>query len=609
MSPEIIIVFSIIGVAAAMMASNRVRFDIVAVLVVLSLILSGILTPSEALAGFGSTVVILVAGLLVVGEMLDRTGVANGIGNLILKHGGGSETRLLVLIMIGAAVLGAVMSSTAVVAIFIPIVLRIAKETKLNASRILLPMSYAALISGMLTLIATTPNLVISEELVGADYEGFGFFSFTLVGFAVLAIAIVYVLFFGRRMLASESQPEINENRVRSILGMWEEYRIDREMRQLRVGDGSQLGSKTLAELNIQNEYGVLISGIKRQKAGKRWLSVDATTEILSGDTIIAAGKPEELDRMQEEQSMVAEPYSTPEAVRRFWEIGAATVMVHAESALIGKSLCDLEFRSRYGLQVFGLRRNGEAVADYETLPLESSDFLLVIGPWRHIQQLQTAAHDFVMLELPAEKTTVIPAYMKMSVAIMILAAMVLLSVFDIVPLVAAVIMAVMAGIFTRCITIEDSYRAIPWSSLVLVAGMLPLADALEKTGGTKLIVDALMGSLGGGGPVVVMSALFFLTAALGLFLSNTAAAVLVAPIAITSAEALGVSPYPFALAVLIAASAAFMTPVSTPVVTLVVEPGQYRFMDFVKVGVPLLILTYLVTVFLAPLMFPFTPK
>jgi di/tricarboxylate transporter len=177
-----------------------------------------------------------------------------------------------------------------------------------------------------------------------------------------------------------------------------------------------------------------------------------------------------------------------------------------------------------------------------------------------------------------------------------------------VVPLVAAVLMAVLAAVFSGCLTMEDSYRSIHWSSLVLVAGMLPLADALEKTGGTQLIVDALMNGVGDAGPYVMMSALFFLTAALGLFLSNTAAAVLVAPIAIIAAQALEISPYPFAVAVLISASAAFVTPVSTPVVTLVVEPGKYAFVDFVKVGLPLLILTYGVTLLVTPLFFPFYP-
>jgi di/tricarboxylate transporter len=201
---------------------------------------------------------------------------------------------------------------------------------------------------------------------------------------------------------------------------------------------------------------------------------------------------------------------------------------------------------------------------------------------------------------------TLTPAYRRKPVALVILAVMVLLTVFDVVPIVAAVMMAAMAAVFTRCLTMEDSYRAIHWSSLVLVAGMLPLADALQKTGGTRIIVDALMYGVGDSSPSLMLTVIFFLTAALGMFLSNTAAAVLVAPIAIIAAESLGVSPYPFAIAVLIAASAAFMTPVSTPVVTLVVEPGRYGFMDFVKVGVPLTLLTWVVTLLLAPLLFPF---
>ena len=243
---------------------------------------------------------------------------------------------------------------------------------------------------------------------------------------------------------------------------------------------------------------------------------------------------------------------------------------------------------------------------EYEDVKLAASDNLLVMGPWSQIQQLQARHHDFVVLETPTEQAEVVPAYRRMPLALVILAAMVLLSIFNLIPLVAVVLMAALAAVFSGCLTMEDSYRAIHWSSLVLVAGMLPLADALEKTGGTQLIVDTLMYSVGDAGPNVMMSVIFFLTAGLGLFLSNTASAVLVAPIAIYAAEALGVSPYPFAIAVLIAASAAFVTPVSTPVVTLVVDPGRYAFMDFVKVGVPLLVLAYAVTLPVVPLFFPF---
>ena len=323
---------------------------------------------------------------------------------------------------------------------------------------------------------------------------------------------------------------------------------------------------------------------------------------------LAVVGPPDELERFCEEQTLQPQPRSEQEQKRWLWDIGGSVALIHPDSGLIGKSLRDAEFRSNYGIDVLGLRRAGEAVAEYANTRLQASDSLFLVGPWPSIRQLQTLAHDFVVLEMPAELADVVPSYRRMPVALAILVGMVLLTVFDLVPLVAAVLLAVLAAVFTRCLTMEDAYRSIHWSSLVLVAGMLPLADALDVTGGTQLVVDTLLSAAGDSSPHVMLSIIFFLTAGLGLVLSNTASAVLVAPIAIYAAAALNVSPYTFAVAVLIAASSAYSTPVSTPVVTLVVDPGRYRFTDFVKVGVPLLLLSYLVTLLVAPLVFPFTP-
>lgn len=600
-------VFGVIGVAAALMASNRVRFDIVALLVVLALMLSGVLSVGQALSGFGSSVVVLVAGLLVVGEMLDRTGVAVAIGDWILKKGGTNETRLLVVIMAGAAALGAVMSSTAVVAIFIPIVLRIAAETNLNASRMLMPMSYAALISGMLTLIATTPNLVVSEELKDAGFEGFGFFSFSPVGLAVLVVAIIYILVAGRRLLPRQDLESKADRIGRNIDELWQDFRTERVYQLVQIDADSPLAGKTIADAELGTRFGVRVVGLKRGTGDEEKIAVPGPdTELHARDTLLIVGLPADNQRLSADQSLTEIAPSRQQRQRWLWTLGGAAVLIHPESRLIGKTLRELEFRTRYGLDVFGLRRSRKPVTDYEDVKLTASDSLFVVGSWSRVQQLQSLHHDFVVLELPTELAEVVPAHRRMPVALLILAAMVLLTIFNVVPLVAAVIMAALAAVFTRCLSMEDSYRAIHWSSLVLVAGMLPLADALDQTGGTDIVVDALMSSVGDSGPGMMLTAIFFLTAALGLFLSNTAAAVLVAPIAIHAAQELAVSPYPFAVAVLIAASAAFVTPVSTPVVTLVVEPGRYGFKDFVKVGVPLLLLTYLVTLLLAPLIFPF---
>jgi len=610
MTNEAVFVVALIGVAAALMASNRVRYDMVALLVVLALMISGVLSVSESLAGFGSSVVIVVAGLLVVGEMLARTGVARAIGDWILKQGGNNETLLLILIMFGAGLLGSIMSSTAVVAIFIPIVLRISAEANLNSSRMLMPMSYAALISGMLTLIATTPNIVVHQELKEAGFDGFGFFGFTLLGLAILVVAVAYVLLIGRRILPGTIQNSGESNTGRSILELWEDFRTDEEYRRLQVASNSPLVGMNIAEAEIGSRYQVRLVGIEHGGSGDNPITApDGSTVLRSDDVILAVGKPQDIERLLNEQSLRPLTISKRERQRWLWDIGGAAVLIHPESKLIGKSLIEAEFRSRYGVHVLGLRRTRKPVPNFRDTRLQSADSLFVVGPWSKISQLQSRAHDFVVLEMPTELAEMVPSYRRMPTALTILVAMVLLTVFDVVPLVAAVLMAALAAVFTRCLTMEDAYRSIHWSSIVLIAGMLPLADALYVTGGTQVIVDGLLSVAGDSGPYFMLSVLFFLTAALGLVLSNTASAVLVAPIAIYAAGALDVSPYPFAVAVLIAASAAFSTPVSTPVVTLIVDPGGYKFADFIKVGLPLVFLTYVVTLLVAPLIFPFYPS
>jgi di/tricarboxylate transporter len=607
MTADAAFVFGLIVVAAIAMASNRIRFDVVALMVVLALILSGVLSVGEALAGFGSSVVILVAGLLVVGEMLARTGVARAVGDWILQRGGSNETRLLVLIMAGAGLLGAVMSSTAVVAIFIPIVLRIAAETNLNGARLLLPMSYAALISGMLTLIATTPNIVVHEELKEAGYAGLGFFSFTVIGLAILAVAILYVLFIGRRLLSSETRSAHADSVVRSIFDLWEEFRTTEDYHRLRINPSSPLANVTIADSDLQAD-GVRILGIDRKGAGGESITTapSPATDLRPGDILLVIGPESNTERLAEALDLTLLPTEIGERQRWLWELGAAAVLVHPESGMIGKTLKEIEFRSIYDLNIVGLRRHGEAQEEFRDTPFQSADSLMVVGAWKRIRQLQTRTHDFVVTEIPQEIGDIVPSHNKMPIALAILVGMVGLTIFDVIPLVAAVLIAALAAVFTRCMTMEDAYESIHWSSIVLIAGMLPLADALYATGGTQLIVDGLMGVAGDSGPYVMMSVLFALTAALSLVLSNTASAVLVAPIAIYAAAALGLSPYPFAVTVLIAASCAYSTPVSTPVVTLVVDPGGYRFADFLKVGVPMLILSYLVTILLTPLVFPF---
>lgn len=608
MNHDMLFVFGLLAVASVAMASNRIRFDIIALGVVIALGVSGILTVQEAVAGFGNTVVILVAGLLVVGEMLDRTGIARKVGDLIAKKGGKSEARLLVVIMLAACILGGFMSSTAIVAIFIPIVVRIAAETGVSKSKLLIPMSYAALISGMLTLIATPTNLVVHGELQQAGFDGFNFFSFTPLGLAIMVTAVAYFALFARKLLPEVKSTSANTRTKRSTVEMFLAYNQQDKVSGYRLTEGSDFIGKTIQETHLPSTYGVRIISIIRERKRNEFSIFfgDKSIQLREGDVLNIQGKPEAHEALVAVSGIEANELSNRMREQVRWELGTSSVLIHPESSLINKTIEEIGFQNEYGLQVLGIRRGKEPLQDFNKVKLKSSDSLFVVGNWTDIKQLAKHNHDFIVLEEPSDKDDFSPTFRKAPIALGILAMLVAVSVLELIPLTITVICAALAAVFSRCMTMEDAYRSIHWNSIVLIAGLLPMADALEKTGGTDLIVDALMGALGAAPHSVMFTALFFITALIGLFLSNTASAVLLAPIAITAAEMQGVSPYPYAIAVMIAASAAYSTPVSTPVVTLVMEPGEYAFFDFVKVGVPLLILTWMVTVLLAPLMFPY---
>jgi len=605
---ETYFVFALVGLAVVLFSSSRVRLDFVALLIVLLLAVSGILTADEAFAGFGNPVVLLVAGLFVIGEALDRTGVAQSIGVWITDVGGASHTRLTVLIMMVAAALSSVMSSTAVVAIFIPIIFKVSKQTGINTSRLLLPMSFAAMISGMLTLIATMPNMVVSETLVSSGFEPLGFFSFSPIGIAVLLVAIVYFLTIGNRLLHGSGQsttPPAN----RTITELWQEFTIAGFVNSVYVPDDSPLRGQTIGDAAIESRYGIHVLGMSLALGhGERGETLEAgpTDEISAGCYLLLTGEPPQVEEFVTANGLVVLPIPEREKRRQLQESGAGVIMIHPHSQFRGKSIRQANLRTLHGIHVIGMRRGQERVDQFQDVALREADMLLVAGRWQRIAQLGKAKHDFVLLELPAEYAEARPGFRLAPIAIAVLAMMVVLSLSGLVPISVAVMIAAMTAVITRCLTAEDAYHAISWSSLVLLAGMLPLAAALEKTGGTQLLVDSVLGAVGSGEPYLMMTILFFLTACLSLFLSNTATAVLLAPVAVRMAQSLDVSPYPLAITVLIAASSAFASPVASPVVTLVVEPGRYRFVDFVKVGGPLMFIAYLTNLLLTPWLFPF---
>ncbi|CAI8908454.1 putative transporter YfbS [Pseudomonas donghuensis] len=607
MNPQLLWVLGLLFAAVALFIANRPRMDVVALLVIVALPLLGILSVQEALAGFSDPNVVLIAALFVIGEGLVRTGIAYRIGEWMADRAGNSEARLIVLLMVCVAGLGSVMSSTGVVAIFIPVVLSIAARMKVSPSRLMMPLAFAGLISGMLSLVATPPNVVVHSELVRHGESGFSFFSFTPFGLVVLLLGVGYML-LTRHWLGGEVRKDGSAQTRRTLLDLIIDYKLAGRERRLRVRPGSPLIGHSLSELKLRTEHGASVVGIERQhKFTTRVLSPDSSTTVHEGDVLLLDLFAPKDDLRSLCQGMQLEPLHFKAAyfIDQSQEVGMAEVAVPPGSQLIGKSLLELTFRSRWGLNVVGLRRDQAAIEEQlveEKLKL--GDTLLVIGTWKAIRQLQTQPRDFLVLSLPAEIDNVAPAGNRAPYALISLAVMVGLMVSGVVPNVIATLIGCLLMGAGRCIDMNSAYRAIHWQSLVLIVGMLPFALALQKTGGIALAVHGLVQMLGSAGPYVILASLFAITAIIGLFISNTATAVLMAPVAVTTAEQLGASPYPFAMIVALAASAAFMTPVSSPVNTLVLGPGQYRFGDFVKVGVPFTLLVMVASVIMVPWLF-----
>lgn len=609
MTSEMLFVFGVVFVAGALMVSGKVRLDIVALMVVLTFVLGGALTVPEALAGFGNPVVVMVAGLLVISEMLARTGVAHHIGKWITRYGGDGEVRLIIFLTLVVATLGCFMSNTAVVAIFIPVVLSVANKTNLNASRLLMPLAFAGIVSGMLTLIATPPNLVVSEELNRAGFEPFGFFSFTPIGAAVLCVFLVYIIVVGRHLLPGErfAPPKTP---ARSMQNLLDEFELAGTAHRLQIPMGSPLIGRTLADSQIGSEYNVWIVILEHTGRLSSGITTapSAEVQIRGGDVLVVHGTREAADQVARDHNLSRLTVTDMDRARWIQETGIAKVLIHPESRLIGSTLRAIGLRRTYGIQVLGVRRRNEAMKDFLNQRIESGDAMLVIGPWNRIRQLQSELHDFVVLVLPAEIEHVAPTWQRSPAALVILALMVALAAFKIVPVVIAVTICALLAVVTRCLTMEQAYAGIHWSTVVLIAGMMSVAQAMVKTGAIELLAGNLVAGVGQAGPYVMLATLFTLAATLGMVLTSTASAILCAPVAIHAAEALEVSPQAFAMAVAIGASAGFVMPVSSAAVMLVVGPGKYRLRDFFKVGIPLLFLTGLIAIILTPLLFPFQP-
>ncbi|HDT5203505.1 TPA: SLC13 family permease [Klebsiella quasipneumoniae subsp. similipneumoniae] len=610
MNGELIWVLSLLAIAVVLFATGKVRMDAIALMVIVAFVLSGTLTLTEAFSGFSDPNVILIAALFIIGDGLVRTGVATKMGAWLVSVAGNSETKMLIYLMLTVAGLGAFMSSTGVVAIFIPVVLSVSARMNTSPSRLMMPLSFAGLISGMMTLVATPPNLVVNSELLREGLHGFSFFSVTPIGLVVLILGIVYMLAV-RFMLKTDNGDSARDGRKRSTFrDLIREYHLTGRARRLAIRPGSPMIGQRLDDLKLRERYCANVIGVERWRRFRRVIvNVNGVSEFRARDVLLIDMSASDVDLRQFCGEQMLEPmvlrgeYFADQAL----DVGMAEVALIPDSEMIGKTVREIAFRTRFGLNIVGMKRDGKAMdGSVVDEPLQLGDILLVVGNWRQIALLAKRGQDFVVLNMPVEVDDASPAHSQAPHAIFCLVLMVALMLTDEIPNpIAAIIACLLMGKF-RCINAESAYKAIHWPSIILIVGMMPFALALQKTGGVDLVVKGLMDVAGGEGPYLMLGCLFVMCAAIGLFISNTATAVLMAPIALAAAKSMGVSPYPFAMVVAMAASAAFMTPVSSPVNTLVLGPGKYSFSDFVKIGVPFTVLVMVVCVLLIPVLFPF---
>ena len=610
MNGELIWVLSLLAIAVVLFATGKVRMDAIALMVIVAFVLSGTLTLTEAFSGFSDPNVILIAALFIIGDGLVRTGVATKMGAWLVSVAGNSETKMLIYLMLTVAGLGAFMSSTGVVAIFIPVVLSVSARMNTSPSRLMMPLSFAGLISGMMTLVATPPNLVVNSELLREGLHGFSFFSVTPIGLVVLILGIVYMLAM-RFMLKTDNGDSARDGRKRSTFrDLIREYHLTGRARRLAIRPGSPMIGQRLDDLKLRERYCANVIGVERWRRFRRVIvNVNGVSEFRARDVLLIDMSASDVDLRQFCGEQMLEPmvlrgeYFADQAL----DVGMAEVALIPDSEMIGKTVREIAFRTRFGLNIVGMKRDGKAMdGSVVDEPLQLGDILLVVGNWRQIALLAKRGRDFVVLNMPVEVDDASPAHSQAPHAIFCLVLMVALMLTDEIPNpIAAIIACLLMGKF-RCINAESAYKAIHWPSIILIVGMMPFALALQKTGGVDLVVKGLMDVAGGEGPYLMLGCLFVMCAAIGLFISNTATAVLMAPIALAAAKSMGVSPYPFAMVVAMAASAAFMTPVSSPVNTLVLGPGKYSFSDFVKIGVPFTVLVMVVCVLLIPVLFPF---
>ena len=614
----------ILIITVAMFIWGRVRADIVALTALAALLVLGILTPAEALAGFSSPIVIMMIGLFVVGGAIMQTGLAKLTGNKLMALSRGNETVTFLLVMLVTSFIGAFVSNTGTVALMMPIIMSLAAGSGMQSSRFLMPLAFAGSLGGMLTLIGTPPNLVIDEVLTEAGFKPLAFFSFFPVGIIVIAIGIIVLMPLSKIFL-SKKQSGKKKKQGKSLDDLVDEYQLLDNLHRYIVpsrrpsaaidenGEQMDIVGKTLKDLSIQKKYGVSIIEIRNEKKSRLGLVKDVSQNMAKSsstiqvhDTLYIIGEEEKINRFASDYGL----RKMKDVKIDFYDLGLTEIVVMPTSNFAGLRIGDANLRKRFGINVLGVKRGDEYITDnLIAAKLHVGDMLLVQGEWTNLAHLATDTSNWVVIDQPEKTADKVLLDYKAPVAAAIMLLMIAMMVFDFIPVapVTAVIIAGLLTVFAGCFrNVEAAYKTINWESIVLIAAMMPMSTALEKTGASALVSQGLVDSLGAMGPTALLAGIYFTTSLMTMFISNTATAVLMAPIALVAAQQVGVSPYSFLFAVTLGASMCFASPFSTPPNALVMKAGGYTFMDYVKVGLPLQIIIGVVMTFVLPLLFPY---
>jgi di/tricarboxylate transporter len=600
MDIQLVVTFAIAIIALGLLVSDRLRPDLVALMVVVALGVSGILTPREAFSGFSRSAVITIMAIFVLAEGLQRTGVIERVGDLLLRVAGEGEGRLVVVVMLAGAFLSLFMNNIAAASVLMPAVAGAARKARVSPARLMMPLAFATILGGMATLLTTT-NIVVSSLLRDEGLAGYGLLDFAPVGLPLVVAGVAYMVLWGRHRLPAHLPTGwIGPDPLQDDLV--EVYRLGERLFWARVPAGSDLVDKPLNQSAFRERYNLSVVAVER--AGKVICSPAPDLVLGLGDVVLLAGKIEDL--RQENLGPNLEILPPREWSRRDLEspeVVVAEAVLAPRSTLIGQTLRQAHFREKYGMAVLAIWRAGRPIRTaLGDLALQFGDALLLQGPRGQLPLLRSEP-DLIVLG-DARSPTTLPRR-KGWLALSIVATTLVLAAID-----ATLVGEVMLGgavvmILARLLTMDQAYQAIEWKSVFLVAGMLPLGVAMTKTGAAALLADRLIAVLGPAGPLAMLAGLFLLATVLTQGMNGAAVASVVAPMAIQAAQQLGIDPRALAMGVALATSLAFVTPLGHPVNVLVMGPGGYRFRDYVRVGLPLVLLLFALVLLLLPLFWP----